>query len=40
MKMEFATVKAKCDELHEFNPMLGWRGCRLLGISYPEITDM
>lgn len=26
-------------ELHEFNPMLGHRGCRL-GISYPEITEM
>jgi pyruvate,orthophosphate dikinase len=27
------------DELHEFNPMLGHRGCRL-GITYPEITRM
>ena len=27
------------DELHEFNPMLGFRGCRL-GIIYPEITEM
>ena len=26
-------------ELHEFNPMLGFRGCRL-GIKYPEITRM
>jgi pyruvate,orthophosphate dikinase len=26
-------------ELHEFNPMLGFRGCRL-GIKYPEITAM
>jgi pyruvate, orthophosphate dikinase len=25
--------------LHEFNPMLGHRGCRL-GITYPEITEM
>ena len=25
--------------LHEFNPMLGHRGCRL-GISYPEISEM
>lgn len=39
MKIDYAAVKAKCDELHEFNPMLGWRGCRL-GISYPEITEM
>ncbi len=30
---------AKTGELHEFNPMLGHRGCRL-GITYPEITDM
>jgi len=27
------------EELHEFNPMLGFRGCRL-GIRYPEITEM
>ena len=32
-------VKAKVDALHEFNPMLGHRGCRL-GITYPEITEM
>ncbi len=32
-------VKAKVDELHEFNPMLGHRGCRL-GNTYPEITEM
>jgi pyruvate,orthophosphate dikinase len=29
----------KIDGLHEFNPMLGFRGCRL-GILYPEITEM
>ena len=29
----------RVEELHEFNPMLGLRGCRL-GILYPEITDM
>lgn len=29
----------KSEELHEFNPMLGHRGCRL-GITYPEITEM
>lgn len=34
-----AKVKAKIEALHEFNPMLGFRGCRL-GISYPEITEM
>ena len=34
-----AEVKVKVDSLHEFNPMLGHRGCRL-GISYPEITEM
>lgn len=32
-------VKAKVESLHEFNPMLGHRGCRL-GITYPEITEM
>lgn len=32
-------VKEKIASLHEFNPMLGFRGCRL-GISYPEITEM
>jgi len=34
-----AEIKAKVDSLHEFNPMLGHRGCRL-GISYPEISEM
>ncbi len=32
-------LKLKKDSLHEFNPMLGHRGCRL-GIVYPEITEM
>jgi len=32
-------VKLKVESLHEFNPMLGHRGCRL-GITYPEITAM
>ena len=32
-------IKARIETLHEFNPMLGHRGCRL-GISYPEITEM
>jgi pyruvate,orthophosphate dikinase len=34
-----ADVKAKVDQLHEFNPMLGHRGCRL-SISYPAIYRM
>lgn len=34
-----AKLQAKTDSLHEFNPMLGHRGCRL-GITYPEIYDM
>ena len=33
------TLKEKVESLHEFNPMLGHRGCRL-GISFPEITEM
>jgi len=32
-------ISARVHELHEFNPMLGFRGCRL-GIKYPEITRM
>ena len=32
-------VKERVDSLHEFNPMLGHRGCRL-GNTYPEITEM
>ncbi len=32
-------LKTKIESLHEFNPMLGHRGCRL-GIVYPEITEM
>lgn len=35
----YEDVKAKVDSLHEFNPMMGHRGCRL-GIVYPEITAM
>ena len=34
-----AEVKAKASQLHEANPMLGHRGCRL-GITYPEIYEM
>ena len=32
-------IKKKCDELHEFNPMMGHRGCRL-AVTYPEIAKM
>jgi len=39
MGKQFGEVKAKVDALHEFNPMMGHRGCRL-GIVYPEITYM
>jgi pyruvate,orthophosphate dikinase len=34
-----AKLKARVSELHEFNPMLGFRGCRL-AIRYPEIPEM
>ncbi len=33
------TLKRRAGELHEFNPMLGHRGCRL-GVTYPEIYEM
>jgi pyruvate,orthophosphate dikinase len=39
MKVEKAVLQQKIDSLHELNPMLGHRGCRL-GIVYPEITKM
>ena len=39
IKMNFKEAKARVEQLHEFNPMLGHRGCRL-GIVYPEITQM
>ncbi len=39
MGVPIETLKNKVDVLHEFNPMLGHRGCRL-AISYPEITEM
>ena len=32
-------LKQKCDDLHEFNPMMGHRGCRL-AVTYPEIARM
>jgi len=37
--VRFTEVKEHVEHLHEFNPMLGHRGCRL-GISYPEVYDM
>ncbi|KAA1178133.1 pyruvate, phosphate dikinase [Rhizobium tropici] len=39
MGMEPASLRQRVDALHEFNPMLGHRGCRL-AISYPEIVEM
>jgi len=39
MGVSVEKVKSKIASLHEFNPMLGHRGCRL-GITYPEITKM
>lgn len=32
-------IQRRVEELHEFNPMLGHRGCRL-GITFPEVTEM
>ena len=39
MGISVARVKQKVDALHEFNPMLGHRGCRL-GITFPETYEM
>jgi pyruvate,orthophosphate dikinase len=39
MGISYAKVKERIETLHEFNPMLGFRGCRL-GLVYPEITEM
>jgi len=39
MGVPFDKLKARNNALHEFNPMLGHRGCRL-GITYPEIYEM
>ena len=39
LKVKPAQIKKRVDELHESNPMLGHRGCRL-AISYPEIAEM
>jgi pyruvate, orthophosphate dikinase len=35
----YERIHSRVEQLHEFNPMLGFRGCRL-GILYPEITEM
>jgi pyruvate, orthophosphate dikinase len=39
LKKILSALLARVEDLHEFNPMLGHRGCRL-GITYPEITEM
>jgi len=39
LKKYLPELLRRVEELHEFNPMLGHRGCRL-GITYPEITEM
>ena len=39
MDLSFEDLKATVDGLHEFNPMMGHRGCRL-AVSYPEIAEM
>jgi len=39
MGISYEKIKERVSSLHEFNPMLGFRGCRL-GIIYPEITEM
>ncbi|MBN1293850.1 MAG: pyruvate, phosphate dikinase [Candidatus Latescibacteria bacterium] len=39
MGVSLETIREKVESLHEFNPMLGHRGCRL-GVTYPEIYEM
>jgi pyruvate,orthophosphate dikinase len=39
MGLSYDRVKTRCAELHEFNPMMGLRGCRL-SVTYPEICKM
>ena len=39
MGLTYEKVKAHCDDMHEFNPMMGLRGCRL-SVIYPEISRM
>ena len=39
MGLTFEELKSTVEDLHEFNPMMGHRGCRL-SVSYPEIAEM
>ncbi|PIK13869.1 pyruvate, phosphate dikinase [Halobacteriovorax sp. JY17] len=39
LELDVQLINERCEELHEFNPMLGHRGCRL-GVTYPEIYRM
>ncbi|HAV22861.1 MAG TPA: pyruvate, phosphate dikinase, partial [Bacteroidetes bacterium] len=39
MGLPYEKVKQRVESLHEFNPMLGFRGCRL-GVVFPEISEM
>ena len=39
MGLSLEQVKKRCDDLHEFNPMMGHRGCRL-SVTFPEIARM
>src|SRR5246127_851861 len=39
LNVPFERIEQRVEELREFNPMLGLRGCRL-GITYPEVTEM
>ncbi|WP_075053423.1 pyruvate, phosphate dikinase [Halobacteriovorax marinus] len=39
LEIEVQLIDERCEQLHEFNPMLGHRGCRL-GVTFPEIYKM
>jgi pyruvate,orthophosphate dikinase len=39
LRIPAESIERRVSELHEFNPMLGFRGCRL-GVVFPEITEM
>jgi pyruvate,orthophosphate dikinase len=39
MEISPEEIQEQCDSLHEQNPMIGFRGCRL-GVVYPEINEM
>ncbi len=39
LEIDVELINERCEQLHEFNPMLGHRGCRL-GVTYPEIYRM